>query len=118
MEIEREMLKGYIDIIILSVLMGRDYYGYELGKRVKELTGNIFGLKEGTLYVALKRLERGGLVVSYWDGENYGGRRKYYRLLPAGVKHLGEKKKQWKLIKNVIDLFLKGVNTNGEDAVP
>ena len=107
------MLKGYIDIIILAMLNERDYYGYELGKQVKKQTKNSFEIKEGTLYLAFKRMERSGLILSYWNDERKGGRRKYYRLLPNGMEQLKEKKMQWEHIKKVVDLFLKGVETDG-----
>jgi hypothetical protein len=74
---EKELLKGYIDIIILSMLYHEDLYGYDLGKRVKERTQNSFELKEGTLYLAFKRLEQSGLIESYWGEQGVGGRRKY-----------------------------------------
>jgi PadR family transcriptional regulator PadR len=110
LEIEREMLKGYIDIIILALLYGEDLYGYELGKRVKNLTQNSFELKEGTLYLAFKRLEQSGFISSYWGEESVGGRRKYYKLLPDGRRHLSARKKEWEHLKKIMDLFLKGVN--------
>lgn len=112
MEIEKEMLKGYIDIIILSLLYGSDLYGYELGKRVKEQTQNSFEMKEGTLYLAFKRLEQSNLISSYWGDESVGGRRKYYKLLPDGMTHLKAKKLEWEHLKKIIDLFLKGVDVD------
>jgi len=110
LEIEKEMLKGYIDIIILSMLYDNDLYGYELGKRVKEQTDSSFELKEGTLYLAFKRLEQSGLIESYWGEESVGGRRKYYRLLPEGRGHLAKRKQEWEHLKKIMDLFLKGVD--------
>lgn len=112
MEVEKEMLKGYIDIIIMSMLYNEDLYGYELGKRVKQQTQNSFELKEGTLYLAFKRLEQNKLISSYWGDESIGGRRKYYKLLAAGVEHLKNKKREWEHLKTVIDIFLKGVDVD------
>ena len=112
-EIEKEMLKGYIDIIILSLLYKEDLYGYELGKRVKEQTQNKFEMKEGTLYLAFKRLEQSGLISSYWGDESSGGRRRYYKLLAEGRTHLKAKKQEWEHVKTIIDLFLKGVDKDG-----
>ncbi|MTI96011.1 MAG: PadR family transcriptional regulator [Firmicutes bacterium] len=109
MEIAREMLKGYIDIIILALLSQEDLYGYELGKRVKQQTENKFELKEGTLYLAFKRLEKGELIASYWGSESVGGRRRYYKLLPAGRDHLRAKKREWQHLKDLVDMFLEGV---------
>jgi len=110
--IEKEMLKGYIDIIILAMLRGNDLYGYELAKRVKEQTGHEFELKEGTLYLSFKRLEQSGLIASYWGDESAGGRRKYYRLLPEGCLQLRRRKKDWEQLRGMLDMFLKGVDTD------
>lgn len=110
MEIEKEMLKGYIDIIILAMLYDGDLYGYELAKRVREQTQSGFELKEGTLYLAFKRLEQNGLLSSYWGEEGAGGRRKYYKLLPEGKKHIIARKREWEHLKQIVDLFLKGVS--------
>jgi|SRR5690554_4114266 len=110
MQIAKEMLKGYIDIIVLSLLYNQDMYGYELGKWVKTLTKNKFEIKEGTLYLAFKRMEKSGLISSYWGDKSAGGRRRYYALLPAGKEHLLAKKQEWELLKKVVDLFLKGVD--------
>jgi len=110
MAFEKEMLKGYIDIIILSMLYKEDLYGYELAKRVKEQTNEQFELKEGTLYLAFKRLEKNELIESYWGSENVGGRRKYYKLLPTGREQINQRKKEWQLIKEMMDMFLEGVN--------
>jgi len=111
MDIEKEMLKGHIDLIILGLLYKEDLYGYELAKRVKAETKEGFELKEGTLYLAFKRMEENGLVQSYWGDETAGGgRRKYYKLLPAGKKHLRARKSEWERLKKIVDQFLKGVD--------
>lgn len=110
MEIGKELLKGYIDIIILSMLYREDLYGYELGKRVKEQTGNNFELKEGTLYLSFKRMEQSGLISSYWGEEGAGGRRKYYKLQKDGELHIKAMKQEWEHLKQIVDIFLKGVD--------
>ena len=109
MEINKEILKGYIDTIILSMIDRRDMYGYELSKYVKEESNHAFELKEGTLYLALKRLETNGLTESYWDESFEGGRRKYYRITDVGKAFLMSKKDEWTFFKKIMDQFLKGV---------
>lgn len=93
MQFTKEMLKGYIDVILLSLLFEQDLYGYELAKKVKEQSDSAFEMKEGTLYLALKRLEQNGLLESYWGDEGTGGRRKYYRILDSGKISIIERKK-------------------------
>lgn len=109
MEINKEVLKGHIDTLILSLLHNRDMYGYELAKLVREKSEGQFELKEGTLYLSLKRLEKNEWIESYWgDEQGPGGRRKYYRLTPLGKESYEEKRKEWKFVKKIIDTFIEG----------
>lgn len=54
---DREILKGSLEIILLSLLRNKDMYGYEISKEIKNITKNVLILGEGTLYPALKRLK-------------------------------------------------------------
>lgn len=109
MEIDKELLKGYIEIILLSLLQIEPLYGYELVKRIRNISENTFEIKEATLYLALKRLEKNGLSISYWDdSESGGGRRKYYRITEKGLLRFREKKTEWEYLKRTIDKFLGG----------
>ncbi|WP_028401010.1 PadR family transcriptional regulator [Ectobacillus panaciterrae] len=109
MEINKEVLKGHIDTLILSLLQDRDMYGYELAKLVLEKSENQFELKEGTLYLSLKRLEKNRWIESYWgDEQGPGGRRKYYTLTPLGKKGFEQKRSEWQFVKKIIDSFLEG----------
>ena len=109
MEINKEFLKGHIDTLILSLLHIRDMYGYELTKLVRERSDEQFELKEGTLYLSLKRLEQNKWIESYWgDEKGPGGRRKYYKLTPLGEKGFKKKRLEWEFIKKIIDSFLEG----------
>ncbi|MGP4079411.1 PadR family transcriptional regulator [Pseudalkalibacillus sp. R45] len=109
MEINKEVLKGHIDTLILSLLDTRDMYGYELAKLVREKSDNQFELKEGTLYLSLKRLEKNKWITSYWgDEQGPGGRRKYYKLTPLGQEGYEKKRSEWQFVKKIIDSFLEG----------
>jgi PadR family transcriptional regulator, regulatory protein PadR len=109
LEINKEVLKGHIDTLILSLLNTRDMYGYELAKLVREKSDDQFELKEGTLYLSLKRLEKNEWISSYWGAEQGpGGRRKYYKLTPLGEEGFKEKRAEWKFIKKIIDSFIEG----------
>lgn len=109
MEINKEVLKGHIDTLILSLLQNRDMYGYEVAKIVREKSEEQFELKEGTLYLSLKRLEKNEWITSYWsDEQGPGGRRKYYKVTPLGKKGYEEKRKEWNFVKRMMDSFLEG----------
>ena len=112
MEVNKEVLKGHIDTLILSLLQKRDLYGYELAKIVREKSHDQFELKEGTLYLSLKRLEKNEWISSYWgDEQGPGGRRKYYKLTSLGEEGFKEKKAEWQFMKKLIDSFLEGEET-------
>ena len=107
MELNKEALKGHIDTIILSILNEKDCYGYEIAKTVKAKCNNMFELKEGTMYLALKRMESKGFIESYWSQEeSAGGRRKYYKMTDLGKETYQTKKKEWFFIKEVMGSFL------------
>ena len=76
---------------------------------VREKSEGQFELKEGTLYLSLKRLEKNEWIESYWgDEQGPGGRRKYYRLTPLGKESYEEKRKEWQFVKKIIDTFIEG----------
>lgn len=88
-------------------------YGYEIAKFVREKSEEQFELKEGTLYLSLKRLEKNMWIESYWgDEQGPGGRRKYYRLTPSGEEGFEQKRKEWEFVKNMIDSFLERGENN------
>lgn len=103
--LNKELLKGHIDTLILSILNHEDSYGYEIAKIVKDET--TFELKESTMYVSLKRLESKGLIKSYWgDNQDSGGRRKYYNITTEGKEDLHVKVEEWNFIQEVMNKFL------------
>lgn len=82
--------------LILAILNSKEKsYGYEIIQFVKELSGGHLEWSDGMLYPVLHRLEREGLIASWWGRAENGRRRKYYRLQRAGAEALAEEKAQW-----------------------
>lgn len=107
-----EMMKGYVDAIVLSILQRSDAYGYEISKLVNKESAGFFEMKEGTLYPALKRMEANKYIEGYWDERPTGPRRRYYRITKQGLKRLEESRQSWRENTRVINLFL-GSEPNG-----
>lgn len=105
---DREMMKGSIDLLLLSLIAKRDLYGYEMTKILHQLSDGTYEMSEGTLYPALKRLERKLWVSSYWS-ETAAGRRKYYRITDSGKKELEKKRKNFELIENLVKRSSEGL---------
>ena len=100
MELNKEILKGHIDTMILAILEKNDSYGFEIAKNVLEQT--TFELKDGTLYISLKRLESKGFIESYWQSsQGPGNRRKYYKITQYGIESLDKKVDEWNFVKNI-----------------
>ncbi len=113
MKIDKELLKGHIDTLILALLSNQEMYGYEIAKIVREKSNGLFELKEGTLYLSLKRLEKKEWISSYWsDEQGAGGRRKYYLMTDEGHKGFELKRKEWEFVKKLIDSFLTQEDKN------
>ena len=91
---ERELLRGSLDLMVLSVLAGGKKYGYLIQKHVKDASGGRVDLKAGTLYPLLHRLEDDSLIRSVWD-DSTGRSRKWYELTVAGRKRLSSQAAEW-----------------------
>lgn len=98
---DKEMMKGSIDLLILTLIEKEDMYGYEISRRIKHLSEDTYEMSEGTLYAALKRMERKLWIKAYWlDTES--GRRKYYQMTDEGKKELARKQDNWRWMDALI----------------
>ena len=91
---QRELLRGSLDLMVLSVLAGGKQYGYLIQKQVREASRARVDLPAGTLYPLLHRLENDGLVKCAWD-DSTGRERKWYELTAAGRKRLNVQAQEW-----------------------
>ena len=108
MKISRELLKGSTNMLVLSLLEDQDMYGYQMIKKLKEKSQNIFEFQEGTLYPILHNLEGKNYICSYWD-DTGSKKRKYYSITKEGKKHLKEKKQEWQTFSNGVNQVVGGV---------
>jgi DNA-binding PadR family transcriptional regulator len=100
-----ELLRGHLDRLLLAVLADAPGYGYDLSRRLTERSGGELEVPEGSLYPALHRLERGGLVASAWsDGD--GRRRRVYRLSAAGRREVTRSRAEWRRFSSAVDRVL------------
>ena len=107
MVLSADILRGYTDPIILRQLAGGDSYGYQINKRVAEISGGGLEMKEATLYTAFRRLETAGYIRSYWGDEMSGARRRYYALTNEGREKLLQDCEAWQETKRLIDRLLE-----------
>ncbi len=89
-----EPLKGHLDLLLLQVLDAEPAHGYQVVCQLRDRSNGAFALAEGTVYPALHRLERQGLLASDWD-EHGPRRRRVYRLTPQGRSSLHARRTEW-----------------------
>jgi PadR family transcriptional regulator PadR len=101
----RDLLRGHLDRLLLAVLAEASGHGYELAQRLGLRSGEQLDVPEGSLYPALHRLERGGLVKSAWD-DSSGRRRRVYSLTRAGRRQLDGWRIEWITFSAAVDRVL------------
>lgn len=102
-------MKGSIDILLLSLLAKKDMYGYEIVKTLKKNSNELYNMSEGTLYPALKRMEKKEWIVFYWEISDLGSRRKYYQITEHGKRELNRKLQEWQKVSDLIKVSSEGL---------
>jgi DNA-binding PadR family transcriptional regulator len=106
-----QALHGHLDALLLAVLEGGALHGYAIIEELRARSGGTLNLPTGTIYPALRRLERAGLVESDWSTVN-GRERRTYRLTGAGHRALAGERVSWGEFSATVGRFL------GADAPP
>lgn len=108
MNVTHDMIYGYTDSIILRFLSAGDNYGYEINRSIAQKSKGRLALKEATLYTALRRLEKDGLITSYWgtDDKSGGPRRRYYAITQAGRERLEQRLREWAEMRELMEMLL------------
>ena len=86
----QELLPGTLDMLVLKTLSIGVTHGYGIAQHIRQVSGEVLQVEEGSLYPALQRLQLRGLVDSEWGHSANNRRARYYRLTRAGRKALGE----------------------------
>jgi DNA-binding PadR family transcriptional regulator len=100
-----DALSGQLDAMILATLVDEPAHGYAILGRLKERSGGAFDLAEGTIYPALHRLERDGLLSSSWSTAS-GRRRRTYELTRGGRAALQERRHEWRYFSQAVEAVL------------
>ena len=101
-----DLVRGALEPVILEVIAGGATYGYEIAKAIERASDGRLLAQEGTLYPALHRLEKRGLLEAEWDLSPEGRQRKHYRLTAAGRKERQALRKEWTEFTRTVNLIL------------
>src|SRR4051812_47884753 len=107
--ISGDVLRGHLEVMALASLEDAEAHGFELLRRLTESGCGALRLKEGSLYPALYRLEKAGLIISDWEDDSAprrGPRRRVYQITRKGTKRLAEGRAEWRQFVNVVGTIL------------
>lgn len=101
-----DVLQGTLDLLVLKALSLAAMHGWGISQRIQQLSRDALRIGQGSLYPALYRLEKKGLVKSAWRTTENNREAKYYELTAAGRRALEQEQKEWRSFTAAVDLVL------------
>lgn len=102
-----ELLQGTLDMLILKTLALEPMHGYGISQRIQQISRDVFRVNQGSLYPALHRLEKEGLIDAEWGASDNNRRARFYRLTKVGRKRLSEETQNWERLAAAIARILQ-----------
>jgi transcriptional regulator len=104
---QTDALRGSLDLLILKTLSLAPMHGWGISQRVQQISNGVLEVNQGSLYPALQRLEKDGLVTSDWDTTDNNRRARYYRLTATGRRALGVELESWRRFAGGLEAVLR-----------
>ena len=102
-----DLVQGTLDLLILKVLALEPLNGYSVSQRLKQVSGDVLHVSDGSLYPALHKLEQEGWIAAEWRASEKNRRAKYYSLTPLGRKQLEKEASNWRRLSLAISNVVK-----------
>ena len=102
-----DALRGSLDLLVLKTLSLSAMHGWGISQRIQQMSDGEFAMNQGSLYPALQRLEKDGLITSEWGVTDNNRQARYYRLTAAGRRALGKEVESWKKFVAALDAVLR-----------
>lgn len=102
-----DLRQGTLDMLILKALSLEPSHGWGIAQRIVQISRDVLQVNQGSLYPALHRLERRGLVVSEWAASDNNRRSKYYQLTRAGRAELGREQADWERFMGAVQRVMQ-----------
>jgi PadR family transcriptional regulator len=104
----RDLFPGAVEMMVLKLLKQQPMHGYALVQRIQQASRNLLQVEEGSLYPALQRMLKDGLVEAEWGVSSTNRRVRVYHITRAGTKHLGDEVSSFQRMFEGINLVLAG----------
>ena len=103
-----DLLQGTLDLLILKTLQTGPSHGWDVAQRIRQVSGEVLSVNQGSLYPALHRLEGRGLIAAEWGASDNNRQAKFYKLTAAGRKQLAADTESWERFSQAVALILQG----------
>ena len=102
-----DLVQGTLDLLILKTLAIEPRHGWAIAKRIRQVSGDVLQVTQGSLYPALHRLEQQGWLKATWISTDGGREAKVYALTAAGRKQLAKELESWDRLSAAIQLVVR-----------
>jgi PadR family transcriptional regulator PadR len=102
-----DLVQGTLDMLLLKILALEPMNGWAISQRLKQISSDVLGVSDGSLYPALHKLEHRGWIRSQWKSSANNRRAKFYSLTPLGRKHLEKETANWNRVSSAISGIVK-----------
>ena len=105
--LQTDALRGSLDLLVLKTLSLAPMHGWGISQRVQQISEGVLDVNQGSLYPALQRLEKDGLITSEWGTTDNNRRARYYRLTAGGRRALGKELESWRRFAAGLETVLR-----------
>jgi len=102
-----DFVQGTLDVLILKIVALEPQHGWAISQRLKQVSGDVLQVSEGSLYPALHKLEQEGWITAEWKPTESNRRAKFYSLTRPGRKHLESESANWDRLSAAVSQVLQ-----------
>ena len=102
-----DVLQGTLDLLVLRTLALQPMHGWGISQRIQLISRDVLQVNQGSLYPALQRLEKDGLITSEWGTTDNNRKARYYRLTASGRRALGAELESWRRFADGLEAVLR-----------
>ena len=102
-----DLVQGTLDFLILKILALEPLHGWAISQRLRQVSGDVLQVSDGSLYPALHKLEQEGWITATWKTSELGRRAKFYSLTRPGRRHLEKEKANWERLSRAISHVIR-----------
>jgi len=102
-----DLLQGTLELLLLKIVALEPMHGWAIAQRLRQMSGDVLQVSDGSLYPALHKLEQAGLIAAEWRATENNRRAKFYALTDAGRARLAHEAREWTRLSSAVSLIMR-----------